>query len=177
MAQSNIHPCSIIEQMASKNYAFIDGNNLYLGTKAQDINLDYGKLRKYLRNKFDVEKVFLFIGYDPRNTMLYSTLQTHGYILIFKPTVIFEDEKGNRTMKGNVDAELVLHASAIEYDRYDQAIIVTSDGDFACLIQYLSKNNKLRKIITPTERYSKLLKPFVADILPIKTIKNKIEKK
>ena len=70
MAQSNIHPCSIIEQMASKNYAFIDGNNLYLGTKAQDINLDYGKLRKYLRNKFDVEKVFLFIGYDPRNTML-----------------------------------------------------------------------------------------------------------
>ena len=65
MAQSNIHPCSIIEQMASKNYAFIDGNNLYLGTKVQDINLDYGKLRKYLRNKFDVEKVFLFIGYDP----------------------------------------------------------------------------------------------------------------
>lgn len=94
-----------------------------------------------------------------------------------KPTVIFEDEKGNRTMKGNVDAELVLHASAIEYDRYDQAIIVTSDGDFACLIQYLSKNSKLRKIITPTERYSKLLKPFVADILPIKTIKNQIEKK
>ena len=114
MAQSNIHQCSIIEQMASKNYAFIDGNNLYLGTKAQDINLDYGKLRKYLRNKFDVEKVFLFIGYDPRNTMLYSTLQTYGYILIFKPTVIFEDEKGNRTMIGHVDAELVMPASARE---------------------------------------------------------------
>ena len=163
--------------MKGKNYAFVDGNNLYLGAKAQNIKLDYGKLRKYLRTKFGVEKAFLFIGYDPHNTTLYATLQTYGYVLIFKPTVIFEDEGGNRTMKGNVDAELVLHAAAIEYKNYDQAIIITSDGDFACLMRYLSKNKKLKKIITPTEKFSKLLKPFVKDILPLKTIKNQISKK
>ena len=162
--------------MDGKNYAFIDGNNLYLGAKSQGIQLDYGKLRKYLRTKFNVEKAFLFIGYDPHNTTLYATLQTYGYVLIFKPTVIFEDENGNRTMKGNVDAELVLHAAAIEYNNYDQAVIMTSDGDFACLIRYLNDNNKLRKIVTPTEKFSKLLKPFVKSILPLRTIKNQINK-
>ena len=162
--------------MRSKNFAFIDGNNLYLGAKSQNIELDYGKLRKYLRMKFNVEKAFLFIGYDPHNATLYATLQTYGYVLIFKPTVIFEDKNGNRTMKGNVDAELVLHAAAIEYGNYDQAIIVTSDGDFACLLRYLSDNNKLKKIITPTEKFSKLLRPFVKNILPLKTIEHQINK-
>lgn len=97
--------------------------------------------------------------------------------MIFKPTVVFEDENGNRTMKGNVDAELVLYAAAVEYNNYNRAIIVTSDGDFACLMRYLSNNDKLEKIITPTERFSKLLKPFVDNILPLKTIKNQIKKK
>ena len=83
---------------------------------------------------------------------------------------VFEDENGNRTMKGNVDAELVLHAAAVEYNNYNQAIIVTSDGDFACLMRYLSDNDKLKKIITPTERFSKLLKPFVDNILPLKNV-------
>ena len=91
--------------------------------------------------------------------------------------MVFEDDDGNRTMKGNVDAELVLHAAAIEYDNYGQAVIITSDGDFACLMRYLSDNGKLKKIITPTEKFSKLLKPFVGNILPLKTIKNQIKKK
>ena len=163
--------------MKGKNYAFIDGNNLYLGAKSQGMKLDYGKFRKYLRTKFDVEKAFLFIGYDPHNTTLYTALQTYGYVLIFKPTVIFEDENGNRTMKGNVDAELVLYASAIEYDNYNQAVIVTSDGDFSCLMRYLNNNNKLKKIITPTKKFSKLLKPFAKNVLPLKTIINQIKKK
>lgn len=77
-------------------------------------------------------------------------------------------------MKGNVDAELVLHSAAIEYNNYNQAIIITSDGDFACLIRYLNEHNKLAKIITPTAKYSKLLKPFQKYILPLSSFKNAI---
>ena len=157
-----------------KTYAFIDGNNLYLGAKSQKINLDYGKLRLYLRNKLQVDTVFLFIGYSNENTTLYSRLQSYGYILIFKPTITFTDKNGNKTMKGNVDAELVLHAAAIEYKNYSKAVIVTSDGDFACLIKYLKDNRKLKNIITPTDKYSKLLKPFYKDIIPLKVIKNQV---
>lgn len=161
--------------MKSKNYAFIDGNNLYLGAKSQGIELDYGKFRLYLRNKLGVDLAFLFIGYDPDNAGLYAKLQSYGYILVFKP-VVFYTEDGKRTMKGNVDAELVLHASAIEYGNYDKAVIVTSDGDFACLIRYLDEKEKLARIISPTNFYSSLFHSYTKYILPLSTIANKISR-
>lgn len=160
-----------------KNYAFIDGNNLYLGAKQQNINLDYGKLRQYLRNKLKVDKAFLFIGFDPQNNKLYSNLQRCGFVLVFKPVIQFVDNDGNKTMKGNVDAELVLYASAVEYANYDKAIIISSDGDFACLIDFLIEQNKLLKIITPTAKYSKLLKGYSSKIIPLAIIKDKISSK
>ncbi len=157
------------------NYAFIDGNNLYLGVKSQGMRLDYGKLRKYLRNKLGVSRAFIFIGFDQSNTVLYSALQKYGFTLVFKPTVTYVDEStGKRTMKGNVDAELVLYSAAIEYENYDKAVVISSDGDFACLMDYLTKNNKLSKILTPTDRYSKLLKPYNEYILPLKVISRQI---
>lgn len=160
-----------------KNYAFIDGNNLYYGAREQGIELDYGKFRKYLRSKYNVDKAFLFIGYTQSNTDLYSELQKNGYILVFKPTIPYVDEAtGKKTMKGNVDAEIVLHASAIEYENYAKAILVTSDGDFACLAKYLSEKEKLLKIITTTKKYSKLLRPFVDFILPLSEIRKQVEK-
>ena len=158
------------------NYAFIDGNNLYLGAKDQNIKLDYGKFRKYLRSKYKVGKAFLFIGYTQANTLLYSELQRAGFILVFKPTIPYVDEAtGERTMKGNVDAELVLHAAAIERDNYDRAVLVTGDGDFACLARYLEECDKLLKIITPTARFSKLLRPFSQYILPLWRIKDQVK--
>lgn len=155
------------------NYAFIDGNNLYHGAADQKIEFDYGRLRLYLRNALGVSKAFLFIGYVPTNTALYNMLQSAGFTLVFKPTVAYVEED-KETVKGNVDAELVLHASAIEYDNYDKAVIISSDGDFACLAEFLKKTNKLEKIITPTAKYSKLLKPYNDFILPLKEIKKNI---
>ena len=162
--------------MKQKVYAFIDGNNLYLGAKSQGINLHYGDLRLYLRNRLGVERAFLFIGYDPNNAPLYKMLQYYGYILVFKPAIAYI-EGGKRTMKGNVDAELVLHSAAIEYDNYDKAIIITSDGDFACLIRYLIENDKLAKIITPTKFHSSLFQSYTSYILPLSRIKANVSRK
>ena len=158
-----------------KIYAFIDGNNLYLGAKSQGINLHYGDFRLYLRNRLGVDKAFLFIGYNPDNTPLYKKLQSYGYILIFKPTISYM-ENGKRTMKGNVDAELVLHSAAIEYKDYDKAIIVTSDGDFTCLVQYLIENDKLARIIAPTNYYSSLFHPYTKFILPLNKFADKVSR-
>lgn len=159
-----------------KNYAFIDGNNLYLGTKNQGIKLDYRKLRLYLKNKLQVEKALLFIGYDKSRRELYNMLKRSGFELVFKPAVFYTSKSGNKMMKGNVDAELVLYSAAVEFDNYDQAVVITGDGDFACLMEYLKRNNKLAKIITPTAFFSLLLKPYIRDILPIKFIKDRIQK-
>jgi uncharacterized LabA/DUF88 family protein len=128
--------------------------------------LDYKKFRLYLKNKYGVEKAFLFIGMVEGNQSLYTELQTAGFILVFKPTVRYF-ENGKETVKGNVDAELVLHASAIEYDNYEKAVIVSGDGDFACLVEYLVKKEKLLKLIAPSAKYSQLLSQFDAYIICI----------
>jgi uncharacterized LabA/DUF88 family protein len=74
-----------------------------------------------------------------------------------RPTV--KDNKGKP--KGNVDAELVLYASAIEYGNYDKAVTVSGDGDFFCLHEFLIRNKRLLRIIIPNEKSeSTLLKPF-----------------
>lgn len=148
-------------------YAFIDSQNLNLGTSKnitkrgkviyKGWKLDFKKFRKYLSDKFRVEKAFLFIGYIRQNEKLYKVLNSYGYKLVFKPTV--KDNEGKP--KVNVDAELVLYAAAIEYPHYDKAVIVSGDGDFHCLHQYLVKNKKLLRIIIPnTKSESSLLKPF-----------------
>jgi uncharacterized LabA/DUF88 family protein len=141
------------------NYAFIDSQNFNLGVRTLGWQVDYKKFRLYLKNKYDVDQAFMFIGLVDNNQQLYTQLQEAGFILIFKPTVqYFED--GKQTVKGNVDAELVLHAAAIQYNNYDKAIIVSGDGDFACLIEFLAQKDKLLHVLTPNRKYSKLLKPY-----------------
>ena len=113
---------------------------------------ELGKL--YLRDKYGVSKAFLFIGRVKGHEPLYQALKAYGYELVFKEVVIGPGGK----IKGNVDAELVLHAM-IEFPNYDTAVIVTSDGDFACLVEYLRDKNKLEAVLSPSPRYcSALLK-------------------
>lgn len=154
------------------NYAFIDSQNLHLGVKSQGWEIDYARFRQYLRDKFDVQKAYLFIGYLPQNADLYRDLQSYGYILIFKETLKIK----NRLIKGNVDAELVLEAM-IRYELYDYAVIISGDGDFACLIKYLYTNNKLYMVMVPNKSYSTLIKKTAKEkIMLITDLKDKIKK-
>lgn len=53
-------------------YAFIDSQNLNLGIRSQGWVLDFKKFRLYLKNKYHVEKAYLFIGMVPGNEQLYE---------------------------------------------------------------------------------------------------------
>ena len=142
--------------------------------KSQGWDLNFAKFRRFLKDKYHVEKAYLFIGFVPGNQMLYAELQKAGYICIFKPTLeIKEDNKIK--VKGNVDAELVLH-TMIEYPNYEKAIIVSGDGDFHCLIEYLVGQGKLRKIIVPNTHFSSLLRKFSEFIVNIQLFKGKLAK-
>lgn len=154
-------------------FAFIDSQNLNLGVRSLGWQIDYRKLRLYLRNKYRVERAFMFIGLVGNNQKLYTELQAAGFILIFKPTVQYF-ENGQRTVKGNVDAELVLHAAAIEYPHYDKAIIISGDGDFACLLEFLEERHKLLHVFTPNHKYSKLLRPFSERIVHMSSLKSSV---
>lgn len=148
------------------NYAFIDGQNLYLGVSSLGWKLDYRKFRLFLKHKYSVVEAMIFLGQMDRHQSLYRDLKKMGYTLRFKQTIrYFQD--GKQTIKGNVDAELVLHAAAIQYDHYDKAVLVTGDGDFACLADFLVQHSKLQCIVTPNGFYSKLLQQHSGKIVRI----------
>jgi len=157
------------------NYAFIDSQNLNLGVRSMGWTLDFKKFRLYLKNKYNIEKAYLFIGHVSGNESLYTFLQESGYILIFKPTL--EHLVGKKIMiKGNVDAELVLH-TMIQFRNYKQAIIVSGDGDFHCLVEYLEKERKLSRIMVPNNKYSRLLRKYNKYIVQLQLLKEFLETK
>jgi len=157
-------------------YAFIDSQNLNLAIRDTGWHLDFTRFLVYLQDKYKVKKAFLFIGYVAGNEALYTSLQKAGYIVIFKPTLEYKKGK-ERFTKGNVDAELVLH-SMIEYPNYDKAIIVSGDGDFYCLIEYLEKQKKLKYLLIPNPRkFSALLRKFRSYFIYIDRLQKKLGKR
>ena len=156
------------------NYAFIDGNNLHLSVINIGWKLDYRKFRNYLADKYDVVNAYYFIGEVPEMEGLYANLRRYGFELIFKPPI--KDKDGN--YKGNVDAELVLQAM-IDLKKYDGAVIVTSDGDFSCLVKYLNEVGKLKRLLAAS-RYgcSKYLRQAAGSKVDyMDDLKNKLEYK
>lgn len=155
------------------NYAFIDGQNLYQGIQEQNWILDYFKFRIYLKEKYKVEKAYMFIGYISENQDLYTELQEFGFLLKFKPVL----HKENGLKQGNVDADLVLNIMRY-YSEYSRAVIVTSDGDFDTTVKYLRKKKKLEIVLSPNfDKCSALLKIEAQDKIDfINNFKGKVER-
>jgi uncharacterized LabA/DUF88 family protein len=154
------------------NYAFIDSQNLNLGTQKMGWKMDWKKFREWLSAEYGVEKAFMFIGYMPDYEKLYDQLHSQGYLVVLKPTLEMfndpssetekpktDDKEEKKTVKGNIDADLVLHVMK-EFKNYDKAVIVSGDGDFYTLLEYLDQQGKLLKLLTPNWQYSSLLKGF-----------------
>src|SRR3989338_4944944 len=127
---------------------YIDGNNLYRSAKELSFEIDYKKFRGWLRQKYNPANVYLFIGLVPSRTSFYEYLQECGFILVFKQTVSF----GGR-VKGNCDAELVLKTVSDFYMKaFTSCILITCDGDFGCLVEFLQNSNTIDRIVAPDEK-------------------------
>jgi uncharacterized LabA/DUF88 family protein len=132
--------------------------------------IDYRKFRLWLKNKFAVERAFMFIGYVSTNQNLYTSLQEAGFVLVFKPTIT-RNENGREVAKGNVDAEFVLWSAVIEFKNYDNAVVVTNDGDFLCLLKYLKGKGKFKKLLAPNRNYSTLYRAFKNEIITMDNLR------
>lgn len=131
----------------STNAAFIDGANLYKAKKDLGWKINTKKLMTHLRETYGVDKAYYCIGFVNSNQGLYNRLQSEGYEMVYKQT--YYDVNGE--LKGNIDSELVLK-SMTQYRVYKEAILLTSDGDFTCLVEYLILKNKLRAVIATTKK-------------------------
>jgi hypothetical protein len=56
-----------------------------------------------------------------------------------------------------------------------KAIIISGDGDFYCLAEYLEQNNKLLHLITPNETYSHILSRFSGFIVRVDQLRSSLE--
>ena len=127
-----------------------------------------------MKEHYGVSTAYLFVGYIEGNNKLYTKLQEAGFVCIWKPVLTYKDG----TIKGNVDAELVLQ-TMIQLSNFDKAVIVTGDEDFYCLVQYLLEQNKLKTVLVPNYyKYSALLKKFAKkNIAFMNELQNKIGQK
>lgn len=179
-------------------YAFIDSQNLNLGTQRMGWKLDWRKFRKFLLDEYGVTNAYMFIGYMAENEQLYEYMYELGFLIVLKPTLDVAmihpdeltaeqlaaqtpeqkakkeaDEKDKPAIKGNIDADLVLYAMK-EFPNYDKAIIVSGDGDFFTLLEYLEEQGKLANILTPNWQYSSLLKGFDDKIVRLDTLRRQL---
>ncbi len=153
------------------NYAFIDCQNLWYNLD-KDWQLDWNKFFEFLKEKHNVKRGYVFIGFVPGFQKMYQQLQEAGFILIFKP--IQETSNG---IKCNVDTEMVLQ-TMIQLPNYDRAVVVSGDGDFTCLVDYLTSIKKLEAIMIPGQKsYSHSLEKAGKDrVIFISKLKNILQK-
>ena len=123
------------------NYAFIDGNNFHKRVADMGWELNDELFVEYLKRKYHVKVAYYFMGYIKENEPLYDYLKSSGYTLKFKQAVL-----ANGTYKGNCDVNMTLSAIT-ESTKYDQAIIITNDGDYASLVEHLNDLGKLECVI------------------------------
>jgi uncharacterized LabA/DUF88 family protein len=203
-AQTN----KLIDSKLKGNYAFIDSQNLNVGTQKFGWKLDWAKFRKHLETNYNVTHAYLFIGYVPEFEAMYEQLHDQGYLIVLKPTFDMtrlrpvevsdtskqnaettgtanknrkdQDAQGKeekaedkKVTKGNVDADLVLWTMK-ELPNYDKAVIVSGDGDFYSLVEYLDSQNRLLKLVAPNMHYSKLYNKYESYIDRLDAHKNQL---
>jgi len=136
------------------------------------------KLRVFLNDKYKVKTAYYFLGYIQENNQdLYNSIQESGFVLSFR--------KHNSAMlgkkKGNVDTDIVFLAMKKLYkkDNFDKIVLVSGDGDYKRLVDFLIEENKFKKLLSPNKKFmSSLYKKLGSeyfDYLDKKNIKNKIE--
>lgn len=132
------------------NQAFIDGQNLYLGTTTSENawKVDLRRLREYLRRKYKVKKAYYFLGcVDDGNQDLYDNIQDAGFILVFRA----HSANLATVKKGNVDTDIVfkMMRNYHEDPEIDKFFLISGDGDYFRTIKYLYDHNKLGKVLFP----------------------------
>lgn len=162
-------------QIAENNWAFIDLQNLCKGVKERGWKIRWDRFRELLKEKYNVTKAVIFLGYLRENEYIYRIMRTAGFTLEFRQVKRLSD---GTIDGGNVDADLASYVMDFKTE-YSKAIIVADDGDYCRTIKSLDRQKKLKLIISShtMKNTSELIKQTVGRnmILSIHSIRNQIE--
>jgi len=138
------------------NSAFVDSQNLYLGTKADGWLVDHKRFCIFLRENYNCDEIYLFIGnIRDEHSKMYIELQRAGYILVFR-------EHANSAVsekKGNIDTDLVfeLMRQYAEEKIAKKFLIVSGDGDYFKTVRHLVHKGRFVKILLPNRKFASSL--------------------
>ncbi len=135
------------------NIAFVDGQNVYMGTASADKpwHIDLARFRVYLRQKYGVEQAYYFLGFvQDKYQKLYDEIQIAGFILKFKehnPAML-------GVKKGNVDTDIVFYIMKMLYKKesFGNVVLVSGDGDYKLLVEFLIEEGRFEKILFPEKK-------------------------
>lgn len=168
-----------METTTENNLAFVDAQNLHFGTtkcyicakrlcrEIKDIRLsdctcgtgwevDLPKFRIYLKEKYDVSEAYYFLGYlHEENGVLYREIQEAGFVVLFKE----HHKLAKSQKKGNVDTDIVFEVmrNLVDNKKFDKIVLVSGDGDYKKLVQYLVDKNMFKKILFPNKKFASSL--------------------
>ncbi len=119
-------------------------------------SIDLDGLIKHLRNKLKIgnnlnEAEIFLLGKHIQRVKFYRKLKQFGYELKLKPVKIFTDEDGNTTKKANCDVDMTFDLMRM-MEQYSKAIILSGDGDFAIVLNYLKTKGREIAILARAER-------------------------
>ncbi|MDD5098874.1 MAG: NYN domain-containing protein [Candidatus Colwellbacteria bacterium] len=162
------------------NIAFIDGQNLFLGTTKCDVcaarlnisiknikltdctcgnawEVNLKKFRIYLRDNYNIKEAYYVLGFqDGKNNSLYLDIQKAGFLLLFKEhSCNLKSDK-----KGNVDTDIVFEVMKSLIDNgsdFNKIVLVSGDGDYKKLVDYLVSKDRFCKILFPNKKYASSL--------------------
>ncbi len=163
-------------------YVFIDASNLWQAQKAKGKFLDYEKISRFIKERYQGSSlhVFYYTAYPADGTRAYALDGKHKFFTFLKKGLGFTvrkkplkritviDEHGEAIQeKGNMDVEMAIDA-VHHSPTFDTAILVTGDSDFLALVAYLkgmdkkvfilsSKNNISQELKTGGDGYTDLL--------------------
>ncbi len=164
-----------------ENLAFIDGQNLYMGTAKREQapwRIDLTRLRVYLEQKYGVAKAYYFLGYvQEMRQELYEEIQAAGFVLVFR--------EHNAAMlgkkKGNVDSDIIFHTMKKLYkgEDFQKIFLVSGDGDYKMLVDFLIEEGRFGKILFPNRQFaSSLYKKLGSEYFDyLESVRGKIEAK
>lgn len=164
------------DSLTSRTYCFIDASNIIYGAKDEGWLIDQKKLFKYLKTKFNVSKAFFYFGKDSKNLAqgkFLRVLEQFGYTLRVK-----EIKRYYKKTKANCDVDLTMDMLILS-EEYSRAIVLSGDGDFLPLFEYLStKGHKKITIIAFSKKTSKDIKRFAkTNFIALENQKYLIERK
>lgn len=147
--------------------------------KEEGKEVDLEKLVAYykgeLLNKEKTEEEKVLLGKHLEKAKFYRDLDKFGYELRIKPTKVFTSTEGTTTTKANCDVDLTF--DMMRYmSQYSEAVVLSGDGDFAPILEYLKRKKKKIRVLARSERTAREMRELAGeDFVDFKSIRKEVE--